>query len=95
MKKGGFWSKNRLAARVGSTIKIFATPEQFGVDSRQFRQLPLAFQVRGNAGARLIPLGGSSEQKLSDPAGSQALHQIIKRAVLESPAATTVLFSAG
>ena len=51
--------------------------------------------MRGDASAGLPPLFGGFEQKLSHLAGSQALHQIIKRAVLESPLAAAILFTAG
>jgi len=51
--------------------------------------------VGGDAGAGLPPLFGSFEEKFSHPAGAQALHQIIKRAVLESTLAAAILFAAG
>ena len=50
--------------------------------------------MRGDADAGPPPLSGCFEQKFPHPAGSQALHQIIKRAVLESPLAAAVLFAA-
>lgn len=51
--------------------------------------------MRGDAGASLTPLFRRFEQKLSHIAGSQALRQIIKRAMLESPQAAAILFAAG
>lgn len=74
---------------------MFAAPEQFGIDFGKLRQLALKFQMRGNAGAGLFLLFTRFEQELSHLAGSQTLHQIVKGAVLESPAAPAVLFSAG
>ena len=50
--------------------------------------------MRGDAGAGLFSLRGSFEQKLMHIARAQTLHQIIKRAVLESPVATAVRFAA-
>ena len=71
-----------------------APPQKFGVNFGQFRQPPLHFQVGRNAGAGLLSLRGGFEQEFSDPAGAQTLHQVIKRAVLESPAAAAVRFAA-
>ena len=51
--------------------------------------------MSGDAGAGLLALVGSLQQKLTHPAGSQTLHQIEKWTVLESPAATAVFFPAG
>ena len=68
--------------------------EQFGIDFGKFGKLVLKFQMRDDAGASLPPLFGRFEQKLSHLAGSQALHQIIKRAVLESPLAAAIFFAA-
>jgi len=48
----------------------------------------------GDAGTRLPTLFGRFKQKFSDLAGSQALHQVIKRAVLESLPAPAVGFAA-
>lgn len=48
----------------------------------------------GDTGARPCPLFGSFEQKLSDLAAPQTLHQIKKRAVFESATATAVGFAA-
>ena len=50
--------------------------------------------MRGDAGASLLPLLGSFQKKLSHPPGAQRLHEIEKRAVLESPATAAVLFAA-
>ena len=65
----------------------------FGIYFRKFRQPALKFLVRGNPIAGLLSLPGCFEQKLSNPAGSQALHQIKKWAVLESPSTTAVCFA--
>lgn len=51
--------------------------------------------MRGDAGAGPFALFNGSQKELSRPTGSQALHQIEKRAVFESPAATAVLLPAG
>ena len=67
-----------------------APAQKLGVNFRKFRQLPVHFQVGGNARAGLFSLRGSFEQKFSDLAGAQTLHQVIKRAVLESPVATAL-----
>ena len=71
-----------------------ATPQKFGVDFRQFSQSALKFQMRGIARAGLSSLFRRFEQKLPHPAGSQALHQIIERAVLESALAAAIPFPA-
>jgi hypothetical protein len=80
-------------------VRVFfsgrATPQKFGVDFGKLREPPLKFQVRGDASAGLFTLRGRFEQELSHPAGAQALHQIVKRAVLESPTAAAVFFAAG
>lgn len=44
----------------------------------------------GDTGARLLPLFGSFEQKFSDFAAAQTLHEVEKRAVFESAPATAV-----
>lgn len=49
----------------------------------------------GDTGARPRLLFGSFEQKFSNLAAPQTLHQIIKWAVLESPLAATIFFAAG
>jgi hypothetical protein len=72
----------------------FAPPQKFGVDFGKFGQLALKFQMRGDASAGAFALFGRFEQKLAHPAGSKALNQIIKWAMLESPAATAVRFAA-
>jgi len=74
-------------------LSKFAAPQKFGVDFRQLRQLALKFQMRGDTGAGAFALFGRFEQKLSYPAGAQALDQIIKGAVLESPAATAIVLA--
>ena len=71
-----------------------AAPQKFGVYFGKLRQLPLKFQVRGDAPAGLLTLRRSLEQKLSHPAGAQAAHQIKKRPVLKTALAAAVLFSA-
>ena len=63
-------------------------------DFGKFGKLTLKIQVRGDAGASLPPLFGRFEQKLTHLAGTPALHQIIKWAVLESAPATAVGFTA-
>ena len=68
----------------------FFASEQFGVNFRHFRQLPLKLFKCGNTGARPCPLFGSFEQKFSDLAAPQTLHKVEKRAVLESAPATAV-----
>ena len=52
------------------------------------------FQMRDDACTGPSPLFGCFKQKFPHPTGSQALHQVIKRAVLESPLAAAVLFAA-
>jgi len=69
-------------------------PHQLGIDFGKCGKLTLKYQERGDAGARLPPLFGRLEQKLSHLAGAPALHQIIKRAVLESAPATAIGFAA-
>jgi hypothetical protein len=81
-------------AKTGKFSK-FTTPQKFGVYFRKLRKPAMIFQMRGDAGASLTPLFRRFEQKLSHIAGSQALHQIIKWAVLESAPATAVGFTAG
>ena len=51
--------------------------------------------MRGNARASLFSLGGSFQEEFIHSPCAQALHQIIEWAVLESPLATAVLFTAG
>ncbi|HSY10060.1 MAG TPA: hypothetical protein VK840_04015 [Candidatus Dormibacteraeota bacterium] len=48
----------------------------------------------GDTGARLPPLFRCFKQKLSHLAGSQTLHQVIKRAMLEPALATAIFFAA-
>jgi hypothetical protein len=47
----------------------------------------------GDTGTSLLSLRGGFEQEFSHPARAQALHQIKKRAMLESPVATAVWFA--
>jgi hypothetical protein len=71
-----------------------AAPQQFRINCGKFRKLALEFQVRGNARAGLFSLGGGFQQKLFHLPRAQALHQIIERAVLESPLTAAILFPA-
>jgi hypothetical protein len=48
----------RYAAPPGSTADFFAAPQKFGVDFGEFRQLPLPFQMGGDARPRLLALCG-------------------------------------
>jgi len=95
LKPEGFEGKYSRHSPPVSTVKTFADSEQFGVNFGHFRQLPLKLFMGCDTGARPCPLFGSFEQEFSDLAAPQTLHQIIKRAVLESPAAAAVLFAAG
>jgi hypothetical protein len=72
----------------------FVAPQQLRVDFGKFGELALQFPVRGDALAGFSALVGRFEQKLPHPAGAQALRQIIKGAVLESPPAAAVPFAA-
>jgi hypothetical protein len=90
-------AKSQVFAMVSSLFadSNLAAPEQFGVDFGKFGQLTLKFHMRGDALVRLPPLFGRFEQILSHVAGSQTLHQVIKRTVLESALTATILFAAG
>jgi hypothetical protein len=94
LKTEDFKAKTCAVRRRFSTVKTFADSEQFGVYFGHFRQLPLELFKRCNGGARPCPLFGGFEQKFSDLAAPQTLHQIIKRAMFESPLAAAVLFAA-
>ena len=80
----------------GTPIKNsqFAASQKLGVDFRQLSQPALKFHICGDAGAGLLALFRCFEQKLSHLAGSQALNQIIERAVLETPATSAIWFAA-
>jgi len=53
----------------------------------------MQFFMGGDTGARLLPLFGSFEQKFSDFAAAQTLHEVEKRAMFESAPATAIGFA--
>ena len=69
-----------------------APPQNFGVYFREFHEPPLQFQMRGDPRAGLLSLFRRLQQELPHLAGSHALHQVEKGAMLESPLATAILF---
>ncbi len=83
-----------LPYRKQESVLQFAAPQEFGINFGQFGQLTLKFQMYGDTGTGAFALFGSFEQELAHPASSQALVQIIKRAVLESSPATAVWLAA-